>query len=262
MNNRPRLSKSRYISGAQCHLRLWYDSYARDLAPAPDLALQAVFDTGHAVGEMERRRFPGGHLVAHNHRRVREVLEETRQVITAESAPALFEAAFEHEQVLVRADVIERLSGGGWCLVEVKSTTRLNEIFILDVAVQLWVLRGAGLDVREVVVLTLDRDYVYDGARLDIDSLLRLHTVFGEASALLDSVDAGVHEMLAMLAEAAAPDIAPGEHCFTPYPCSYYAHCTREHQSPGALTHLRWPTRLLRPRHPGDGEAARSARGA
>ena len=38
--------------------------------------------------------------------------------------------------------------------------------------------------------------------------------------------------MLAMLAESAAPDIAPGEHCFTPYPCSYYAHCTRDHVSP------------------------------
>ena len=111
-----------------------------------------------------------------------------------ELVPAAFEAAFEHERVLVRADVIERLPGGGWRLVEVKSTTRLKEIFILDVAVQLWVLHGAGLDVREAAVLTLDRDYVYDGARLDIDSLFRLHPVFDEASALLDSVDAGVHE--------------------------------------------------------------------
>ena len=72
--NKPSLSKSRYISGTQCYLRLWYDSYARDLAPAPDLALQAVFDTGHEVGEMARRRFPGGHLVAHDHRHVPEAL--------------------------------------------------------------------------------------------------------------------------------------------------------------------------------------------
>lgn len=109
MINKPSLSKSRYISGAQCYLRLWYDSYARDLAPAPDLALQAVFDTGHEVGEIARRRFPGGHLIAHDHRHVPEALEETRQIIAAGSAPAVFEAAFEHEGVLVRADVIERL---------------------------------------------------------------------------------------------------------------------------------------------------------
>ena len=232
MINKPKLSKSRYISGMQCYLRLWHDSYARDLAPAPDLALQAVFDTGHEVGEMARRRFPGGHLVAHDHRHVLEAIEETRQVIAAGSAPALFEAAFEHKGVLVRADVVERLPGGGWRLVEVKSTTRLKEIFILDVAVQLWVLRGAGLDVCEAAVLTLDRDYVYDGSRLDIDSLFRLHPVFDEASALLDTVGGQVREMLAMLAESVAPDIAPGEHCFTPYPCPYYAHCIRGHVSP------------------------------
>ena len=230
--NKPRLSKSRYISGAQCYLRLWYDTYARDLAHAPGEAMQAIFDNGHEVGEMARRRFPGGLLVAHDYRHVPEALEETRQIIAAGSAPALFEAAFEHERVLVRADVIERLPDGGWRLVEVKSTTRLKEVFLLDVAVQLRVLRGAGLDVREAAVLTLDRDYVYDGVRLDIHALFKLHPVFDEASALLDSVDTGVQEMLAMLSAPAAPDIAPGDHCFTPYPCSYYAHCTRDHVSP------------------------------
>ena len=38
-------------------------------------------------------------------------------------------------------------------------------------AIQLWVLRGAGLDVREATVLTLNREYVYDGVRLDLDAL-------------------------------------------------------------------------------------------
>ncbi|MCY4469008.1 MAG: hypothetical protein OXC08_09820 [Thiotrichales bacterium] len=71
--------------------------------------------------------------------------EETRRVIEAGAVPAVFEAVFEHERVLVRADVIERLPRGGWRLVEVKSTTRLKEVFLLDLAVQLWVLRGAGL---------------------------------------------------------------------------------------------------------------------
>ncbi len=28
----PSLSKSRFISGSQCHLKLWYDTYERDLA--------------------------------------------------------------------------------------------------------------------------------------------------------------------------------------------------------------------------------------
>ena len=46
--------------------------------------------------------------------------------------------------MLVRVDILERLPGGGWGLIEVKSTTRLKDTFVLDAAVQLWVLRGAG----------------------------------------------------------------------------------------------------------------------
>ena len=232
MTREPALSKSRYVSGAQCHLRLWYDSYERHLAAPPDEALEAVFETGHEVGELACKRIPGGRLVAHDHRHIPEALAETRRVIETGSAPALFEAAFRHRGVLVRADIVERLPGGGWRLTEVKSTTRLKDVFVLDAAVQLWTLRGAGLDVREACVLTLDRDYVYDGRQLDLDALFRLHPVTGRAEALLAAVGAGVRAMQAMLAAPAAPDIAPGGHCFDPYLCPYHAHCTRNDAPP------------------------------
>ena len=38
--------------------------------------------------------------------------------------------------------------------------------------------------------------------------------------------------MQRMLAEPAAPDIAPGGHCFTPYLCPYHEHCTRDMVAP------------------------------
>ena len=223
-----RLSKSRYLSGTQCHLRLWYETCRPDLESEPDDVLQAVFDAGREVGRTACRRYPGGHGVSHDHRDISKALEETRSVVEAGSAPALFEAAFEHEGVLVRADVIERLPGGGWRLVEVKSSTRLKEVFVLDAAVQLWVLRGAGLDVRDAGVLTLNRDYVYDGVTLDVDALFRLHPVFDEVHELLGSVTTQVAELQEMLSEIAAPDVAPGDHCFEPYACPYYARCTRD----------------------------------
>ena len=228
MTNQPTLSKSRYLSGDQCHLRLWYDSHERDLAPPPDAGLQTVFDTGHEVGRLACERHPGGHFVAHDHRHVRDALEETRQVIEAGTAPALFEPAFRHRGVLVRVDILERLPGGGWRLGEVKSTARLKDVNIPDVAVQLWVLRGVGLDVREAEVVTLNRNYVYDGVRLDLDALFKRHPVMDEVEALQEKVSTQVGEMLAMLAQRAAPNVSPSDHCFTPYDCPYYGHCTRD----------------------------------
>jgi hypothetical protein len=56
----PQLSKSRYMSGAQCHLRLWYECYQPELASDPDDAMPAIFATGHQVGELAIQRYLGG----------------------------------------------------------------------------------------------------------------------------------------------------------------------------------------------------------
>lgn len=228
MSNLPTLSKSRFISGSQCHLRLWNDFHARDLAADPGTSLQAIFDTGHEVGELACKRYPEGHFVAQNHLQITEALVETRQVLEQGTAPALFEAAFEQQGLLTRADIIERLSSGGWRLIEVKSTTNLKDVFVLDVAFQLSVLRGAGLDVREAFVMTLDRSYVYDGKKLELEKLFKLHDVLEQCVDLLDCVSGKASEMQALVVSEKPPNIQTGDHCFTPYDCPYYEHCSRD----------------------------------
>ena len=94
------------------------------------------------------------------------------------------------------------------------------------------------LDVREAEVLTLNRDYVYDGVRLNVDARFKLHPVFDEATALLAGIGREAQKMRAMLTQSEAPAIAPGDHCFTPYNCPYYAHCTRD--MAGGIDEMCW----------------------
>ena len=230
--NLPCLSKSRFMAGHQCHLRLWFDIHERHLMPPVSEAQQAIFDTGHQVGDLARERYPGGHFVAHDYRNIPAALAESQRLIESDAVPALFEPAFQHNNVLARVDVLERIPDGGWRLIEVKSTTRCKPEHIPDVAVQLWVLRGAGLDVRDAGVLTLNREYIYDGNRLDLEALFKFHPVLDEADALLDSVGADVAEMQAMLAADSAPAIQPDQHCLKPYVCPYYQHCTQDIPQP------------------------------
>ena len=227
-SRRYRLSKTRYMSGHQCHLRLWYDTHERHLAAPVSQTLQATFDTGNEVGQLACERYPGGHLVAQDHRSIPQALAETEHLVRSGSEPALFEAAFRYRGVLVRVDILERLECGGWRLIEVKSTTRLREQHVRDAAVQLWVLQGAGLEVKDAGVLTLNRGYVFDGERLDLQELFTLHPVYESAVELADDIDSGVSAMLVMLSADSAPDIKPGPHCFKPYDCPYYDHCARD----------------------------------
>lgn len=228
----PRLSKTRFLSGCQCHLKLWYDCYERELGADVDIVTQAIFDTGHEVGRLARQRYPGGVLVEADHRHPQDAIAHTRALLADASVAAIFEAAFEHRGVLVRVDVLERSTRGGFNLIEVKSGTTVKTVNEHDVAVQTWVVRGAGIDVVSAGLLTLNRGYVFDGKRLDVYRLFRFHDLDDTAAQHLPWIGEDVTLLHAMLSAAQAPAVDPGDHCFEPYECGYYDFCTSDWEYP------------------------------
>lgn len=215
-----RLSKSRYCAGLQCVKQLWWRVHepdAPELVAAP--ALQAVFDRGHRVGELARERFPGGVLVDGEYWEVREKVEKTRRAI-AGGAPAIFEAAFVEHDVFVAVDVLER-QGSAWALAEVKSTLGVKAAHLPDVAIQLHVLRAAGLDVARAEVMHLNRDCRFP----DLSNLFARADVTTQAEALLPAVPAEVQRMQAALA-GTLPSVEFGPHCTDPYECPFLARCS------------------------------------
>ncbi|MFO0730529.1 MAG: hypothetical protein U0361_05960 [Nitrospiraceae bacterium] len=50
--------KSRYLSGLQCHKRLYLEIHRPDLATPPDAATQAILDMGTDLGERPDGDFP------------------------------------------------------------------------------------------------------------------------------------------------------------------------------------------------------------
>ena len=170
----PRLSKSRYMAGKQCHLRLWNECFARELATPIDEAQQAIFDTGHEVGELAMGRYPGGVMIAEGPRELAAARERTSAAMAGD-APAIFEAAFEHQGVTCRVDVLVRAPNGEWDLVEVKSTGSAKDVHVEDLAVQAWIVRGAEVKVRSAGILTLNTKYVYKGGELDLGAAQAHH---------------------------------------------------------------------------------------
>ncbi|MHB9150773.1 MAG: DUF2779 domain-containing protein [Thermoleophilia bacterium] len=219
----PRLSKSRFQTGLHCHKKLWLSCFEPGLADPVDEVRQAIFDQGHRVGELARARFPGGVLVAEDHTQSAAALRTTAELVAA-GARCLYEAAFEYNGVLVRADVIARRPDGRWDLVEIKSTGKAKPEHVTDVAIQLYVLEGAGLTVGAAGVLHLDTGYVYPGGAYDLERLFSLVDVTEEARAFLPDVPALLAEMRAMLA-GDCPNIRVGKRCTQPYDCDFRGHC-------------------------------------
>jgi predicted RecB family nuclease len=218
-----RLSKSRFQTGLQCPKALWLTCHARDLADPVLPVQQHIFDTGTRVGELAREAFPGGVLVEEDHTRSAEALDTTAELL--EDPPsAIFEAAIQHGGVFVRPDVLVLADDGSWDLYEVKSSTRVKSENITDVAVQTWVLEGAGLPIRRTYLMHLDNTYVFDGENLDPGRLFAANDITDDVRSWIHEVPRRVSDMFVMLDEP-VPLIPIGKHCETPYRCAFHGHC-------------------------------------
>src|SRR5438309_1510790 len=86
-----RLSKSRFVTGCQCHKLLWWTVHEPDAVELqPDKVLQDLFDQGRQVGEVARARYPGGVLIDLPHHAGAERVAATQKALDA-GAPASFE---------------------------------------------------------------------------------------------------------------------------------------------------------------------------
>jgi len=225
---RPGLSKSRYLAGLQCEKRLWLGVHAGELAAPVDAAKQAVFDVGNEVGARAHELFPGGVLVDEDYRDHRAAAARTERLLEDESVPAIFEAAFTHDGVRIRIDVLERLPDGRWGLREVKSTASAKDVHLPDVAVQLHVLEGCGFEVASVELVHIDSSYVRGEDGIEWPRFFARADLTADARAALPEVRAALPRLHATLARGEAPDVAPWRHCHDPYECEFIGHCHRE----------------------------------
>lgn len=219
----PGLSKSRFQAGLQCPKKLWLECYRRELADPIDEAKQALFDTGHRVGELAQARFPGGALLTEDFRQSSAALETTARLLGGD-ATCLYEPAFRYDAVLTRVDVLRQSAAGDWQLIEVKSSTQVKPEYITDAAIQTYVVRGAGLPVGGTYLLHLNRDYVYQGGAYDLEQLFVLEDITADVEAYLPSIPALLGEMKTMLA-GACPEVLIGRRCGNPYDCGFIGHC-------------------------------------
>jgi hypothetical protein len=213
------LSKSRFVAGWQCHNLLWWKVHESE---APELVSDKVardrMEQGIAVGELARGQFPGGLLIDFPYDRYQKKIAATREALAA-GAPAIFEASFSEEGVFVAVDILER-TDGGFNLIEVKSTSSLKPEHVPDAAVQLYVLRAAGLPIRRVELMHLNREYRHPG----IGRLFVREDITAEVLGMIDQVPAAVAEMREMLG-GEFPDLPLGLQCAEISDCPFRDRC-------------------------------------
>jgi hypothetical protein len=218
----PRLSKSRYVQGLQCHKQLWWRVHepdAPELAPTP--GQENLFAQGKEVGERARGYVPGGELIGLPFYQYDNKVAATREALKR-GPPAIYEAWFLADETYVGVDILERTSRGH-TVIEVKASNSRKPEHLPDAAVQVHVLRRAGLQVERAELMHLNAECRYP----DLSNLF----VREDVTALVEGALIGLPDELAAqqrMLEGLLPDVAIGEHCSRPYECPFIERCWRK----------------------------------
>ena len=176
------------MAGLQCHKQLWWRVHD---AKAPELTadpwLQNRFDQSTDVGLVAREYVPG----------------------------ARYETSVSTDEAAVVVDVLD-----GPVLVEVKATNSLKKEHIPDVAVQVHILRQAGLPVPRAEVMHLNPKCRFP----NLDDLFVREDVTEKVDLFLPVVPGEMRAQLEMLA-GPLPDVPVGEHCARPHKCPFLGRC-------------------------------------
>jgi hypothetical protein len=218
-----RLSKSKVCAGVQCLKRLYLQVHQPELAAQPTAADRAIMEQGHEVGMLARTLFPGGVEIDCS-RGLADAIRATRELIANPEIPAIFEGVFEHQNVLVKVDILHRRRDGRWRLIEVKSTAELKNHHVEDVGIQYRVVSRSGLDVASACLAHVNRNYVR-GESVDAKRFFKIRNLTRRVNRLQPKLKFQLQSQFTVLAMPEPPDVRPGLHCTDPVTCEFFDHC-------------------------------------
>ncbi len=167
------LSKSQYTKYRSCPKRLWLYRNKKEVLTPPSPALQKIFDRGHFIGELAWKRFPGGALVKDGYQKPQEAIKRTQELM-AQGVPAIYEAAFCYNGILVFVDILEK-TPTGWNLIEVKSSgKKIAPIYFDDISIQRYVLMHCGVMPEHCYLMHINSDYFMETDEPDLKQLFSL----------------------------------------------------------------------------------------
>jgi hypothetical protein len=217
-----RLSKSKIISGLQCPKRLYLEVHHAELRHDSEKS-EALFASGHRVGEVAQLLVPEGVMVEMENWDIDQALEETRRLLEPSNGPPLFEATFFHNDVLIRADIFFPESCS-YRLVEVKASTKVKDYYLNDCAIQAWVIENAGYPIHKVELAHVDNRFIYPGNG-NYDGLFYHADITEETRQRQPLVPGWIADFQKMLSEP-MPATDVGSHCYDPFECPFIDYCS------------------------------------
>lgn len=226
------LSKSSYCKCVQCEKILWLSKYKKDDAVTGNN--ESVFETGKEVGELAKGLF-GDYVDIPFDEKINVRIQKTEQLMQ-DKPNVITEASFIYNNNFCSVDILKNDSDGVE-IYEVKSSTKIKDIYVDDAAYQYFVLSNLGLNVKKVAIVYINNEYIR-GKELDIIQLFNIEDITDIAKQKQDEIRANI-DIINNYMEVHGQDNEPvkdiGTYCFDPYSCAFWEYCTKDLPTPNVF---------------------------
>lgn len=182
---------------------------------APDsYVVTRRFSQGEKVGAFALHLFEDVHMI-NPHQALYQRIADTTQALKDKRFIA--EASFSYEGAFCAADILEQTPEGA-ILYEVKSKTEIKKEMIEDAAYQFTIAKNAGLKIKKVVLVYVNKTYIREG-ELEVFKFFKQEEITEKVRALTDSV---LNSLQKMKTQSGIPDFVPVSACRD---CPFHDYC-------------------------------------
>lgn len=217
------LSKSTFMYGVQCPLRLYLHKFKPELKNLEEADQKAIFAMGTSVGLIAQQYIPGGIDVSPPDPYSYHISVAKTEELIKQGQKVIYEAAFNFDGVLCAVDILAKIKGR-WCAFEVKATLDPKDQHIMDASLQYYVLTNCGIKLKDFSILNLNREYVRRG-ELDVQQLFKPTSGLNQILENQPFIREKAEELKELVRNKKEPIIQVGDQCDDPYPCDFTEHC-------------------------------------
>lgn len=215
------LSKSKYCNGIQCNKMLWLEKYFPE--EKENVANASILENGTEVGIVAQDLFKDHVTISFNDD-LNQMIEETQKKLKKKNV-VVAEASFVFENNFCSVDLLKK-ENNEYEIYEVKSSVKVHDIYLEDIAYQYYVLQNLGYSVKKAYIVHINNQYVRNGD-LDLSKLFTIVDVTDIALKKQKEVKQKIKEICEYMKQTKEPNQILGKHCKNPYPCPFFKHCTK-----------------------------------
>ena len=226
------LSKSRYCKCVQCKYILWLKKYKPEVAIPTEK--DTIFENGNKVGELAREIFGKYENVEFNEN-LNIMIEKTNELLN-KKPNIITEASFNFNNNFCSVDILKN-DIDGVEIYEVKSSTKMHDIYLDDISYQYYIVSSLGFNVKKVSVVHINNEYIRQ-EKLELDKLFIIKDLTEIAISKKEEIENNIIEFNKFMEEYKEdnePDIDIGTKCTEPYLCDFWNYCTRNLPKPNVF---------------------------